>query len=57
MVTIRIVLAILSFIGMFFLARELDKNETINTSFNALCVGGIATLGIILGLCLGLLLA
>ena len=50
-------MAIISFIGMFALAGIMDKKERYNTTFNALCVGGIACCGIILGLCLGLLFA
>lgn len=57
MTTFRIILAIISLIGMFAIANQMDKREQNNNTFNALCVGGIACCGIILGLCLGLLLA
>lgn len=57
MLVFKIIMGVMSFLGMIGLARELDKNEAINTPFNALCVGGIACCGILLGLILGLLFA
>ena len=56
MTTFRIIIAILALTGMHLLGYQMDKNKAANTTFNALCVGGIAVCGIILGLCLGLLL-
>lgn len=56
MTIFRIILAILAFVGIFFLAHQLDKKQPINTYYNAMCIGGIVDCGIILGLCLGLLL-
>lgn len=57
MTTFRIILAIISFIGIFAIANQMDKRWPNNDAFNAICVGGIACCSIILGLCLGLLLA
>lgn len=57
MIVFKIIFAILSLIGMYYLAYELDKrtielNKKVD-SYSALCVGGIACCGIILGLMLG----
>ena len=54
MTIFRIIMAIISLLGMNFIAMQLDK-KVVNTTFNAACIGGIACCGIILGLCLGLL--
>lgn len=48
MIIFQIIMIILSFIGMYYFSRELDKEE-LNT-YTALCVGGIAVCGIILGI-------
>lgn len=55
MLIFKIIMATLSFIGMMGLAHEMDKDKALNTTFNAMCVGGIACCGIILGLMLGLI--
>lgn len=55
MIIFQIILAIISFMGMFGLVGIMDKKECCNTTFNTMCIGGIACCGIILGLCLGLL--
>lgn len=49
-------MAILSFIGMQFLAFQIDKNNGKDRILDSLCIGGIAIYGIILGLCAGLLI-
>ena len=56
MTEFRIIMTILALIGMFFLAMLLDRQEHLNTVYNATVVGGIGACGIICGLCLGLLL-
>lgn len=57
MTTFRIIMAILSFFGMQFLAYQMDKNNGKDRVLDTLCVGGIAVCGIILGLCAGLLIS
>lgn len=49
MVAFKIIMAILALVAMNFLAFQIDKNENIS-SYSALCIGGIAICGIILGL-------
>lgn len=41
---------ILSLIGMFVFANKLDKDENVNTTRNAICVGMVAVYGILVGM-------
>lgn len=43
-------MAILSLVGMFVFANELDKDENVNTPRNAIYVGIIAVCGILVGM-------
>lgn len=43
-------MAILSLIGMFVFANELDKDKNFNTPRNAICVGMVAVCGILVGM-------
>ena len=49
MLIFPIIMAILSFMGMYHFSREIDKAEELNT-YIALCVGGIAVCGILVGM-------
>lgn len=56
LLTIRIIFAVLSFVGLMLLAMEMDKHVGEQKDpFLAYCVGGISCLSILLGLCLGLI--
>ena len=49
MIIFEIIMAILSLISMFYLSHEIDKEGELNT-YTALCMGGIACCGILVGM-------
>ena len=54
MLAFKIIMIVLTFMGMNYLAYKIDKEGKIS-AFTALCIGGITCLAVLLGLMVGLI--